>query len=253
MIHEVTEVPQFVAVFKKMQATTSLDQQVLIWANEYEITDIIGPRIQYAQKFMATDWYKNAPEGGNGTPSSGSPSSGSCSAAGGGSQYVDGFVVYSQTDPRWKDHPYGTTRIGPSGCGPTAMAMIITNLTGKSVLPPETADYAYQSGMFVTSCDCSSWGIGPTLAKHYGLSSKPVGTSLTAINEALRAGALIIMSGSGPVPFTSAGHFIVIRAVTPDGKWMVGDSAHKDANSQKFEPQTILANGNAGSAYAISK
>ncbi len=253
IIHEVKEVPQFIAVFKKMQATTSLEQQVLIWANEYEVTDIIGPRVKYAQDFMAKDWYQSAPEGGNGTQA-GSSGNGSCSSTGGGgSQYVDGFVVYSQTDPRWKNYPYGTTRIGPSGCGPTAMAMIVTNLTGKSVLPPEAADVAHDSGMFVTSCDCSSWGIGPELAKHYGLSSKPVGTDMGKINEALRAGGLIIMSGSGPVPFTSAGHFIVIRAVTPDGKWMVGDSAHKDANTQKFDPQLILSHGNAGSAYAISK
>jgi hypothetical protein len=258
IIEEITHVKQFVdafAHFKSVPSTNEgLAQKVQIWADEYEIAGVIGPRLTNAQNVMNKDWYKSAPESGGGGAAAGSTGGGSCSsAAGGGSQYVDGFVVYSQTDPRWNNHPYGTTRIGPSGCGPTAMAMIITNLTGKSVLPPEAADYAYQSGMFVAKCDCSSWGIGPTLAKHYGLSSKPVGTDLAKINEALRAGALIIMSGSGPVPFTDGGHFIVIRAVTTDGKWMVGDSAHKDANTQKFDPQLILSHGNAGSAYAISK
>lgn len=258
IIEEITHVPKFVKAYADFSSfppndVNYLPQQVDSWAHKYEIAGIIGKRLGNAQTVMAQDWYKSAPEGGAGATPVGTNSGGSCSATGGASQYVDGFVVYSQTDPRWKDHAYGTTTIGPSGCGPTAMAMIITNLTGKSVLPPEAADYAHASGMFVTSCDCSSWGIGPELAKHWGLSSKPVGTDLGKINEALRAGALIIMSGSGPIPFTSAGHFIVIRAVTPDGQWMVGDSAHAAANTQKFDPQLILSHGNAGSAYAISK
>jgi hypothetical protein len=264
IFHEIKNVPQFQRAFihfKSLPSTQdNLLQKVLIWANEYEIAGIIGPRYTNALNVQQQDWYKSAPEP-SGTDTGGGASTGggsSCSSTGGGSQYIDGFVVYSQTDPRWNNHPYGQTRIGPGGCGPTAMAMIVTNLTGKSVLPPEVADYAASHGQFVhilggKVCDCSSWGIGPAVAKNYGLSSKPVGTNLNAINEALRAGALIIMSGSGPVPFTSDGHFIVIRAVTEDGKWLVGDSAHPAANTQKFDPQSILTHGNAWSAYAISK
>jgi len=264
IFHEIKNVPQFQKAFTHFKSLPStqdnLLQKVMIWADEYEIAGIIGPRFQNALKVQEQDWYKSAPEP-SGTSTGGGASTGggsSCSATGGGSQYVDGFTVYSQTDPRWKDHAYGQTRIGPGGCGPTAMAMIVTNLLKKDVLPPEVADYAASHGMFVHAingqiCDCSSWTIGPGIAEHYGLSSKPVGTDMNKINEALRSGALIIMSGSGPVPFTKDGHFIVIRAVTPDGKWMVGDSAHPAANTQKFDPQAILSYGKAGSAYAISK
>ena len=48
-------------------------------------------------------------------------------------------VSYLQTDKRWKDKPYQvkgeTATIGGSGCGPTAAAMLVETLTGKTFTP----------------------------------------------------------------------------------------------------------------------
>ena len=48
-------------------------------------------------------------------------------------------VSYLQTDPRWKNKDYSakgeSTTIGASGCGPTAAAMLIETLTGKTFTP----------------------------------------------------------------------------------------------------------------------
>jgi hypothetical protein len=202
--------------------------------------------------------------GGSGTVSVPSDSNGNCSASGPGqnTQFVDGFTVYSQCDPDWKDKPYGSggtqggcagpNTIGTDGCGPSAMAMIITALTGKQVTPDVAAAYATSQKLYVPGAG-SSWSIAPVLAKHWGLKATPIGNSIAKISATLQAGGLVIASGSGALPFTESGHYIVIRAAMEDGKWKVGDSGHDNTSSQSWAPQQLIKSMNDGSVYAISK
>ncbi len=213
-------------------------------------------RTQAAQK--ALDLYGGSVAGATPTgttPVSTSSPSGCAGISGNGqnTQFVDGFTVYSQTDPAWKDHPYGTSTIGEAGCGPSAMAMIITALTGASVTPPATADYAgSQPGIYIPGVG-SSWSIGPVLAAHWGLHSQFIGASVDKIAAALRAGQLVIAAGQGASPFSTAGHFIVVRAVTADGKFRIGDSGHSNTSSQDWDPQQLVSEMHDGGVYAISK
>lgn len=183
------------------------------------------------------------------------PSSGDCSATTGTGQdtrFIDGFTIYSQTDPAWKNSPYGSSTIGKSGCGPSAMAMIITALTGQKITPVDTANYAASKGLYIAG-QGSSWGIGPVLAEHWGLKAEPIGADLARITSTLQAGGLVIAAGQGATPFTSGGHFIVIRAVTAGGKFRVGDSGHRNTSDQDWDPAPIISNMHGGSAYAITK
>lgn len=164
----------------------------------------------------------------------------------------DGFPVYIQTDPRWSGAPYGSSTVGPSGCGPSAMAMIITALTGQAVTPDQTAKVAGADGMYIPG-NGSSWNVASDLAKHYGLTSTKISADVTAISNAVKGGAYVIMSGKGSLPFTTSGHYILIRGVTPDGQWQIGDSAHTDTNNTAYSPSTILSMAAEGSMYAISK
>lgn len=164
----------------------------------------------------------------------------------------DGFPIYIQTDPRWTNAPYTSSdTVGHSGCGPSAMAMIITVLTGQAVTPDQTAKIAGDDGMLKDGG--SSWDLPNDLAKHYGLKSTSIKSDVTAISNAVKSGSYVIMAGKGSLPFTGGGHYIFIRGVTPDGKWKVGDSAHRDTNNQEFNPSTILSMASAGSIYAVSK
>ena len=164
----------------------------------------------------------------------------------------DGFPIYIQTDPRWENAPFGSSTVGPSGCGPSAMAMIITALTGQAITPDQTAKKAGDDGMYVSG-EGSSHEIANNLAKHYGLKSTKIKSDVTAISNAVKGGSYVIMSGKGGLPFTGGGHYIMIRGVTADGKWKVGDSAHRDTNNQEFNPSTILSMAAESSMYAISK
>jgi hypothetical protein len=181
-----------------------------------------------------------------------------CASTGPGqnTQYVNGFTIYSQYDPAWASKPYGDTTIADAGCGPSAMAMIITTLKGQTVTPDITASYAAQQGLYVSGAG-SSWGIGKVLAEHWGLKASLVGDNKAAISSALQSGSLVIVSGKGALPFSPSGHFIVIRAVTSSGRWLIGDSGHSDTSTKDWSPDVILSgiqnNGSGGSVYAISK
>lgn len=238
---------------------TAIDMSAWYWGRFYEVAIIGGStsttpltnvqhlerRIQYANEV-----YNNY--SGGSTASTGGSSSSCFGGNGQDTQYIDGFTVYSQYDPEWRDRPYASSTIGESGCGPAAMAMIITTLTGQRVTPVETADYAASLGLYVSGVG-SSWDIGPRLADNWNLRYEPVRRDIIAITAALQAGKLVITPGQGPEPFTSGGHFIVIRGITADGKFKVGDSAHADANTKDWDPQFIVSNMRDGGIYAISK
>lgn len=59
-------------------------------------------------------------------------------------------VSYLQTDPRWKNKPYRvpgeTATIGDSGCGPTAAAMLLETLTGKTYTPEDACAWSVAHG-----------------------------------------------------------------------------------------------------------
>jgi hypothetical protein len=236
-----------------LQATTTLEAATDLVLRKFEAPAVINlaPRLEFAESVLST--YGGADSV---TPSSIGASQGCSSIIGSGqdTQFIDGFTVYSQTDPDWKDLPYGSSTIGLSGCGPAAMAMIITALTGRSVLPPDTANYAASQGLYIPE-EGSSWSIAPVLAKQWGLKATPLGADLGNISATLQSGGLVIVAGQGAKPFTSAGHFIVIRGLTADGKFKIGDSGHSDTSNQDWDPQQIMASigDRGGSVYGISR
>jgi hypothetical protein len=167
----------------------------------------------------------------------------------------DSFAIYNQYDPRWAKKPFGTSTIGEAGCGPSAMAMIITALTGTAVTPIETVAFANTQNVYIPG-QGSDHKVARVLAEHWNLKAANIEATVTAVNAVLQAGGLVITSGSGATPFTSGGHYIVIRGVTDSGKWMIADSNGQAglANSNKeWVPQYILDIANKGNVVAITK
>lgn len=188
----------------------------------------------------------------------------SCAATVPGTQNTSGInntnvVFYLQCDPQWAKIPYGTTgrTTCTSGCAPTAMAMVITAMTGQRVTPADTVPYATEQGMYVTGVG-SSWLVPAVLGPHWGLKASRIANSAEAITAAVKAGGMVVMAGMGGAPFTNSGHYIAIRGVTADGQWLIFDSNSLSNSQQPWPPQMVLMNSNerydeSGSYYVLTK
>jgi len=222
----------------KASSTPEIAAQAYEYTFERAGTPVMSNRIRNAEEVFTT--YGSS--GGGGT----SEFAVQCGAA------VDtsNFIEYKQCDYNgktvpWANAPYGNHTVCSDGCGPSAMAMIITNLTGQKVTPDMTAAYGAAHGTFnYGGGGGSTWTIAQTIGSHWGLqATDALGSDVQAINKVLQAGGMVLATGTGAEPFTTGGHFIVIRGLTSDGKWLTGNSAGFDS-SKPYDPATLVANGN---------
>jgi hypothetical protein len=158
------------------------------------------------------------------------------------SQYEDtdgDFVHYYQYN--YKDsYGYGTT-IASSGCGPTAMAMVLTKMTGKKVTPVDTANWSLNNGHRVKN-NGTAWSFFGAIAPQYGISCQQMGVSKSNIIDNLKAGKMLIMS-MGPGHFTKGGHYIVLRGITEDGRIIVADPNSETRSHQTWDVSVFLNEG----------
>lgn len=151
-----------------------------------------------------------------------------------GGTYADGFMFYDQKDPAWADVAYLGGTVGDIGCGVTSMAMIITALTGQKVTPDQTATYMDENRGLLEE----------KLPAKYGLNSEKISNEATNVNDTLNSGGLVIAyANNASSPFSKRGHYIVIRAVTSDGKWLIGDPDNEANNTKEFDPANLLQSG----------
>lgn len=120
--------------------------------------------------------------------------------------FTDGItpvVYYNQLDERYAGKAYGTDNIGGYGCGPTAMAIVVSSLTDDMVDPVEMAEWSYNNGYWCKSSG-SYHALIPAAAGEWGL---PVSGCTTAepqrITDALANGKLV-------VAIMSEGHFALL-------------------------------------------
>lgn len=149
------------------------------------------------------------------------------------------LVYFNQSDPEWADKPYGSDTIDRYGCGPTAMAMVVSSLCGEVVDPAQMAAFAAKQG-YCAKGRGSYLSIVNGVARAYGLESKAIGAlTVDAVYDALLTGSVLVAL-EGPGHFTSGGHFIVLRGVTLTGKLLVADPVSDERSLMEWDPQLIL-------------
>ena len=149
------------------------------------------------------------------------------------------LVYYNQGEEPWASQTFGNDPIRGYGCGPTAMAMLASSLTGEETDPGAMADWAYQQGY------CAP-GSGSYLSIVEGTASA-IGLEAEAY-EAASADALVQQLASGHIfvalmtrgHFTERGHFIILRGVTLEGRVLVADPNSRERSLAAWEPQLIL-------------
>lgn len=159
-----------------------------------------------------------------------------CSAVSSGVCGIDGksFIYYDQKDysnPFCGGSGYGEETIAASGCGTTSMAMVINNLTDTKVTPIITSNNAAKMIGACTPSGGTNFVYFENEAKNYGLTYKWLTKDSDGINKAkeiLNSGGLVIANVGPASPFTSGGHYIVIRSITSDDKVYVADPNHHE-------------------------
>lgn len=162
-----------------------------------------------------------------------------------GLEYLTGggveITYYNQTDEARAEQMYGSDPLGTHGCGPTAMAMAVSTLTGEAVDPADMAQRCVKDGYW-----CKSHGsylsIVQGIAASYGLECTvldPENLDADALYARLSAGDLAVaLMGKGH--FTKRGHFILLRGVTLGGEILVADPASRERSLIPWDLSLII-------------
>ena len=160
------------------------------------------------------------------------------STNGGPTEYAkDGAIIYNQKDSRWANKPFGPKTISAAGCGPSAMAMIITALTHQSVTPDQVAAV----GGADPGGDGSSWTLPTTIANSGKWPIRVDKISRDKIDNVLTSGGMVWMCGKGG-PIFGDGHCIGIRGRNANDKWLIFDSGIT-SNSNKEWDRSVIYDG----------
>ncbi len=169
------------------------------------------------------------------------------------------FVFYRQGDPQWGQKEYSGGSYAGNACGASAPAMVIATWKDKSINPYIVGEWIKANSTPYDAAQMprilENWGVKSQLLFAY--TGAPAGIK-DSIDAALKAGNMVIVSGAGAKPFTTAGHFIVLRGITPDGQYLIGDSAAPssgtDAYNQKpWDPNLIYGASDFRSATIAIK
>lgn len=137
-------------------------------------------------------------------------------------------VSYLQTDPRWGSLDYSAkgekTTIRASGCGPTAMAMVIATWADPAVNPKTECEWALAHG-FKAPHQGTYYGYFEAAGRRFGLKTYRLnytnlyGNDRSAYHaqarDALDRGDLVIAC-MGKGNWTSSGHYVLVYGIQGD-------------------------------------
>ena len=161
-----------------------------------------------------------------------------------GQEYLIGgtqnLLYFHQKDELWAEAPYGRDQVGRFGCGPTAMAMVVSTLTGERITPAEMAQWASGAG-YAAPGSGSYLSLVQGTAKHFGLNCTPLSPlTVDAVEDALATGGILVAL-VGPGHFTTGGHFILLHGTTLTGELLVADPNSRENSLAVWDAQTIVS------------
>lgn len=157
---------------------------------------------------------------------------------------MDKPTSYLQTDPRWANVDYSAkgekTTIGKSGCGPTAMAMVLATWADKSVTPKSECAWALAHG-YKAPHQGTYYGYFAPAAKRFGLTcnmlngasiyGKPNSPYHAQAKAAVDQGDLVIAC-MGRGLWTSSGHFVLVWKITGNTIYINDPASTRTARTQ---------------------
>lgn len=150
-------------------------------------------------------------------------------------------AYFNQTDEEREEQKYGTDPLATHGCGPTAMAMAVSSLTGELVDPADMAALCVRDGYWCR--DHGSYlAMVQGVAETYGLECQPLDPAAVEAEEIYRrlndGELLVALMTKGH--FTKGGHFILLRGTTLSGEILVADPASRERSLIPWDLSLIL-------------
>ena len=157
------------------------------------------------------------------------------------------FVFYNQSDARWSDSKIGDRKMKDAGCGPTSLAMAISQLTGEQITPDTVAKLGQEH-----LPGYSKFSLFPSVAEKLNMNYTE-GRDGRFILDNLQRGIPVILSGrtnAEGTPYTSEGHVVTATKVK-DGRIFVNDPRGKEY-SGLYPLNAILTGLNKGMVVSPS-
>jgi len=131
---------------------------------------------------------------------------------------------------------YEKATVKSSGCGPTCMAMVVSNMSGKTIDPVAMAAYAIKVKARVSGGTDMNI-LAEKIGKDYDLNFKTTNNESILLDH-LRKGGMAIANVGGNRPgymgvFSDGGHFIVVAGLSADEKVIVLDPGYYQGKYQK--------------------
>ena len=167
------------------------------------------------------------------------------------------LTYYNQNDVRWADALYGgRDPIASYGCGPTALAMLVTSFTNQTYTPADMAYWAASNNYWSAGAGTKhNFFLEGAAAFGFHASSFQNFTPEGIISE-LKSGHVLVAL-MGPGQFTNAGHFIIIYDYWSGNQVSIADPASLERTQIPWDIQTLIselaygANG-GGPLWSIS-
>lgn len=144
-----------------------------------------------------------------------------------GSYYYSSNVNVAQY---YKDNGSPAT-IQSHGCGPTAMAIVLSSFAGKDISPITTTQEVCKLGGCYDSG--SSFSALKKLAENYGYKTKMT-SNPSEVTTALASKQSLVVALMGKGTFTNGGHYIVLTGTRSDGYVSVADPGSSSRTDKKW-------------------
>lgn len=179
--------------------------------------------------------------------------------------------LFLQWDSKWASHPYSSSTLRHTGCGPTALAMVVTGLEGNLkgadsnkdgiFTPDEAADFSTSHGAVVPGSGTVPDVLFAAAKSAFGLNYTHYSKSQGAqVIEELRKGNPVIANvhGSESIPygspgstFTQHGHFIVLVSIDAKNQVKVNDPAGNAGQNKKLWDFSSIINAESSDFWAF--
>lgn len=149
---------------------------------------------------------------------------------------VNNFTYYSQKDPKWDIGNIGGSTVARAGCGPTSVAMLLSEITGQQHTPGEVIKEAYEKGHWTKNG--AQWSLFKYFGDKYNVPVVDAGSKWATFDSMASQGIPQAVSGRGGVPYTTGGHIITVLGKDSQGNYIVNDPVSAE-RSKAYSESTI--------------